>query len=220
MDYLMWGIKIRRAVRKSFAIALEDFFETLFNKEQLVAFLFAVVATFLALENAALPKWFEEAREWRNAITAFSIVALAWGAICIVRSPLLAIRQDHKNGKWFGRSFVYHEPMLIHTVHCDGIGTEQKFAFTVQDVEPNSLVSFTVKYDGSDIYPVKCGVFGWARTQLNAICGDRTSESRLDKRQASFHTEMPITHIDQTFRIYVNKFEVGPGRQRPQPAAT
>jgi hypothetical protein len=212
---LLLKTKLRRLLRRSPQIAYREFLETFLNRGHVIALMLAVGGTWFAIKNASISERLQEANDWAYALQAFVLVAVVWGILCIIRAPYIAWHRDRQNGCWFGPIFVYHEAQLVKTIHCDGASDEQRFSFILDDVEPDSFVSFTVKFDASESTEIKCAVFGKYRLNLPNSIGDRQMASRIDgSRNASFYVKMPERIIDQTFRIYVDKFEIGPGRRQ------
>ena len=214
MDRLLTKTKFSRAIRRTPQIAFEEFVGAFFNRGQFITLLIAAGCTWFAFQNANLDARIQEADSWVNALKSFVVVTIFWAFISFLRAPFLSMRLDKQRGIWAWPNFIYHEPQLVATIHCNGSQSEQKFPFFVPDVEPESFVSFTVKFDGSEFGNIKCAVFGTVRTgNLHGGNGDRKLSCRLlDGNLANLYVVMPATMIDQTFRVYIDKYEMGIGR--------
>ena len=202
-------IKAWRCIRAIPRVWAARFFEPVFNTSQILAFAASCIGLYLIL--LAKPTDAERdalANQWALGIQAFGIALVGWAMLSLVGAPFLVVRSDRAKGRWHGSRFIYHEPLLVATIHCSQAHTRQVYDFKLIDAEADCFVYCTVQMDrpesnvvpfvGGDLFPGNPPQPGsWSEFRLR----------RGKMASLKLHILHPYFH-DFTARIYCHQFEV------------
>jgi hypothetical protein len=78
------------------------------------------------------------------ALSYAAIIYLLWG---VINSACKVKEEEGKLGAWHGNRFIYHEPLHVKTTVITPGMEEDYFDVVFEDAEPNTLVSFLVRFD-------------------------------------------------------------------------
>jgi hypothetical protein len=151
------------------------------------------------------------ATEWAIWIQAFGIAVAGWAVISLVYAPYAAWRTDARNGRWYGKRFLYHQPQLIAVERCAATGQMERFKIRFDDAEPHSFVHFHIDLDHPLIAKrIFAAVFTsvWMRGQYGN--SHLRGGTRLPAdRSAYLAVDMMPKTVSQTIRVYMDGFSIG-----------
>ena len=150
-----------------------------------------------------------------EAVEAFLWALPAFAAMNGFLAIFRVWRQERERGSWFGTRFVYHHPMHVATFMTEAGQVDGVHLFEVPDVENDSLVGYQVTVDRDDQrvkvqleFPeARAPKFDWRVVPVEAKTSARLPRSR---RMALWLHAAPEA-TSTTVRVYVVKFEMGPG---------
>ena len=216
-----WGVlektqktRLKRFAKQSFHLYLEELIGPFWERGQLLALFQAVFATYLILQTASIAEVIDEISSWWIAAQAFVWVSLGWAALCLIRAPLLAIKQERRRGSWHGSRFTYRVPELAATIRCKATGQPQFYKFFIETAEPNSFVYCRIETEGApprNLFTatvVGGVVLRGMMTEPGQGVIDSSTRIGPDK-SAELLVVMSENMVSQTFRIYINGFNVG-----------
>lgn len=215
MDWILFRAKALRILHRILPIAWEEFLGPLFNRGQMLAFLISLIGTALIMQRGDFESMDAEISSWSVAVQAFGYVLIIWAVISTIRAPILIVSKDRERGRWHGRRYVYHSPLLVHTARCKATGEIEMYRFHFTDAEPNSFVYYSVQTDAPASGRVGISVDGVVMMS-DVPFGQMPSAGqfgiRIGKdRGALLRVKMMEGTNSITVRIYCHDFSVGNG---------
>ncbi len=205
-----WRIAKRTPLR-----AIDDWKADIFNGGNAVGFALAIFSSWLGLQTAAIPQVIDEANGWLNAIQAFVYVSLAWAVFCLVRAPFRIASEDVEQGRWYGNTYDYGEPLLIATIRCRKDQPHQSYDFCVESAESHAFVYVTAEFDRP--VPNVVAQLGGDVFTKNPTPEVSHSEFRLrDGKMGSLMLHGDL-HFEFNARVYLHQFEVNYGQHDKPP---
>ena len=205
------ALRALRIAKKSPGTFMREFFAPLWNRDQLLALLVALVGTYLIFQTANHAVMVAEFNDWGLQVEAFGWALVIWAAIMAFRAPFVAVSDERRRGAWHNRHFVYHEPMLAKTFLVKPTGKEEKFKFEIPDVEPGAYVEMEIEIEGP-AHLAKATIGGRILTSPLPYLAGRKHGFALPKgsRSAILGIELPTNAISATVRIWCKGFRLGP----------
>lgn len=154
----IWLVRARRWVRLWVKIAAEGCLAPLHDRTaflQLLALPVFFYLVFLAQGIGAVTE--EIFFSWAAAkALAYAVpVFLLWNFI----GAMFRVKEvERMSGKWFGGSFVYNEPILVHISRVTNADNEALQPFKIKEAEPGGYVYLNVEFDGFEKRRIKAQV--------------------------------------------------------------
>jgi len=213
MDAQVRKVRLRRFMRQSCHVYWRELIGPFWDRAQLLALIQAIFATYLIIQTATFADIVAEISSWWIAIQAFGLVLLVWAAICVVRAPLLARKEEAERGHWYNNRFTYRQPELVATIRCKATGQPQFHRFIFDSAEARAFVDCHIDAEGDPP----------AETFTASVVGDVVLKSmmtepgrgvidsslRIGEDKSAELLVVAEGNMSRTFRIYIHGFRLG-----------
>lgn len=189
-----------------------EFWAPLWNRDQLLALIVALVGTVLIFQTASPDRVIAEATDWAFSVKAFGWALVVWAGIMAFRTPFVAMKRERELGRWHGRRFVYREPHLVATLRCKATGQPQFHKVKFSDAEPSSFVYYFIEVEGNP--PIKLYTASLVSSSVKSSraepgLGPQQGGIRIGAdRCAELLIVMRKDMVSQTVRIYMRDFSL------------
>lgn len=204
----MFPIRTRQRIRIVWHIFAEQSIAPLYDplsRIHIISIPFFLVIVFFAMgpkqvTEEALLTWVSARALW-YALPVF----LLWNLIAAIFGAKKAIANK---GQWIGSRFVFVTPVLVCTSVFDPKDDGKHIQLTVNDAEPNTIVSFKMEYDGGTGVAA-IGVHFDLPIHGFGVQRPKTYKARIDnKRRSELRIKIPKDSDQTIVRVYAISWEV------------
>lgn len=201
-------VKLRRCGRKVPRAWWDALKVPFASAGQLFQALLAYLLLLLLLQTATPEQRDMLAGDWAIWLQALCLAGIGWVVITLLWPPYAAVLSDRRLGKWHGRTFVYHHPLLVATIRCQAGNAEQLHNFKLDDAEAGSMA-----YCSVELHPpvghIASQVFGMVRSGNPPSPGSwSTFRVEPDRRAYVYFWSLGGHTPEYTARVYCHQFEM------------